>query len=92
MELRHLYTLSELIHEKIEKDELPYDILEKMEIKMLFRPVTFYGIDKEFYYMTHNNSYDGFVHSEVVNATINGIRFKIMSEVEEKVDDKTEII
>lgn len=93
MELRHLYTLSEMINEKIEKDELPIDILDKMEIKMVFNPTTFYGIDKEFYYLTHNSSYNGFVHSEVVNAKINGIRFNILPErpeVEEK--EKIEMI
>lgn len=85
MELRHLYTLSEMINDKIGKNELPMDILDKMEIKMMFSPTTFYGIDKEFYYLTHNNSYEGFVHSEVVNAKINGVKFNIQSEqIEEK--------
>lgn len=80
MELRHLYALSEMINEKIEKEELPLDILDKMEIKMVFSPTTFYGIDKEFYYLTHNSSYEGFVHSEVVNAKINGVKFNIHPE------------
>ena len=85
MELRHLYALSEMINDKIGKNELPMDILDKMEIKMMFSPTTFYGIDKEFYYLTHNNSYEGFVHSEVVNAKINGVKFNIQSEqIEEK--------
>lgn len=85
MELRHLYTLSEMINDKIGKNELPMDILDKMEIKMMFSPTTFYGIDKEFYYLTHNNSYEGFVHSEVVNAKINGVKFNIQPEqIEEK--------
>jgi hypothetical protein len=80
MELRHLYTLSEMINDKIGKNELPMDILDKMEIKMIFSPTTFYGIDKEFYYLTHNSSYEGFVHSEVVNAKINGVKFNIQPE------------
>lgn len=83
MELRHLYTLSEMIRQKINDEELPMDILDDMEIKMTFNPTTFYGIDKEFYYMTHNNSYDGFVHSEVVNAKINGVRFNILPKQKE---------
>lgn len=85
MELRHLYILSEMINDKIEKKDLPKEIMEKMEINISFPPAIFYGIDKEFYYMTHNNSYEGFVHSEIVNATINGVKFVIYPE-------KTEII
>lgn len=86
MELRHLYTLSEMIKEKVDSEDLPEDILDKMEIKMVFNPTTFYGIDKEFYYITHNNSYDGFVHSEMVNAKINGVKFNILPEKKEVVE------
>jgi len=79
MELRHLYTLSELICDNIDKEMLPKDIKENMEITMQFNPSTFYGIDKEFYYLTHDNSYDGFEHSkDMVNAIVNGISFKIL--------------
>jgi hypothetical protein len=83
MELRHLYTLSETICEKIDSKELPKDILENMEIKVIVPSPTFYGIDKEFYYLTHNRDYGGFVHSEVVNAKINGVKFNIIPEKEE---------
>lgn len=88
MGLRDLYTLSETIRDKVNNDDLPEEILDKMEIKMVFKPTVFYGIDKEFYYMTHNNSYEGFVHSEMVNAKINGVKFNIVGEREET----TEII
>lgn len=88
MGLRDLYTLSETIRDKINNNDLPEEILDKMEIKMVFKPTVFYGIDKEFYYMTHNNSYEGFVHSEMVNAKINGVKFNIVGEREET----TEII
>lgn len=88
MGLRDLYTLSETIRDKINNGDLPEEILDKMEIKMIFKPTVFYGIDKEFYYMTHNNSYEGFVHSEMVNAKINGVKFNIVGEREET----TEII
>jgi len=86
MELRHLYTLSEYIRQKVDLDELPKDMLEKMEIKLFFNPTTFYGIDKEFYYLTHNKTYNGFVHSDVVNATINGVKFLILPEQKETTD------
>lgn len=79
MELRHLYTLSELICDNIDKDNLPKEIKDNIEITMHFPPVTFYGIDKEFYYLTHNNSYEGFEHSkDLVTATVNGIKFNIL--------------
>lgn len=85
MELRHLYTLSELIVEKIEKGEFPKEMKDDIEITMQFIPTTFYGIDKEFYYLTHDNSYDGFEHSkELVTATVNGIKFKIIPKQIEK--------
>lgn len=78
MELRHLYKLSEIIHESIENGELPSDVKDDIEISAKFIPTTYYGIDKEFYYITHDNSYDGFVHSpELVTATVNGVKFRI---------------
>ena len=79
MELRHLYMLSELIKDKIDKNELPDELSDNMEIILKYDPVTFYGIDKEFYYMTHNKSYEGFIHSEEeINAKVNGINFKVL--------------
>ena len=79
MELRHLYMLSELIKDKIDKKDLPDELSDNMEIILKYDPVTYYGIDKEFYYMTHNNSYNGFVHSEdEINAVVNDIKFKIL--------------
>ncbi len=89
MELRHLYTLSEIILEKIEKGDFPKEMKDDIEITMQFTPTTFYGIDKEFYYLTHNNSYDGFEHSkDMVTAIVNGIRFKIIpKEIKTKEND-----
>ena len=79
MELRHLYMLSELIKDKIDKKELPDELSDNMEIILKYDPVTFYGIDKEFYYMTHNKSYEGFIHSEEeINAKVNGLNFKVL--------------
>lgn len=72
--------LSELIRKNIDSNELPKEMLDNMEITIKFDPTTYYGIDKEFYFLTHNKSYDGFVHSEdLVTATVNGIKFNILS-------------
>ena len=88
MELRHLYSLSELICEKIEKGDFPKEMKDDIEIIMQFNPITFYGIDKEFYYLTHSNSYDGFEHSkDMVTATVNGIKFKILPKTINKETD-----
>ncbi len=85
MELRDLYKLSELIKENVDNGNLPQEIVKDMEISLQFNPSTYYGIDKEFYYMTHNNSYDGFVHSEnLVTATVNSVKFNILPKKKEE--------
>ena len=79
MELRHLYMIANAINEEIRIKTIPKDAKADMEITVEVTPTTFYGIDKEFYYMTHNNSYEGFEHSKkLVTATIDGIKFNIM--------------
>ena len=85
MELRHLYKLSELIKENVDNGNLPKEILTDMEISLQLNPQTYYGIDKEFYYMTHNKSYEGFVHSEnLVTATVNSVKFNILPKKKEE--------
>ena len=85
MELRDLYKLSELIKENVDNGNLPQEIVKDMEISLQFNPSTYYGIDKEFYYMTHNNSYKGFAHSEdLVTATVNGVKFNILPKKKEE--------
>ena len=80
-----MYKLSELIKENVDNGNLPKEILTDMEISLQFNPQTYYGIDKEFYYMTHNKSYEGFVHSEnLVTATVNGVKFNILSKKKEE--------
>ena len=89
MELRHLYKLSESIKENVDNGNLPKEILTDMEISLQFNPQTYYGIDKEFYYMTHNKSYEGFVHSEnLVTATVNSIKFNILPKVKKEETDE----
>lgn len=78
MELRHLYLLADLLNEKIKDRTLPDDTKKDVEINIkVYRP-TFMGIDKQLYYLTHNNSYEGFVHTEnMIKAAIDGITFNI---------------
>lgn len=80
MDLKHLYILSEIIKNNVDDKNLPVEILDKMDITIRFSPTTFYGIDKEFYFITHGKSYEGFEHSDEVNAKINGVRFRVISD------------
>lgn len=85
MGLKDIYTLSEIISNKVDKEELSKDMLEDMVITLQFDSTTYFGIDKEFYYLTHNNSYDGFAHSEkLVRANVNGVKFNITPKTEDK--------
>ena len=89
MELRDLYKLSELIKENVDNGNLPQEMVKDMEISLQFNPQTYYGIDKEFYYMTHNKSYEGFVHSEnLVTATVNSVKFNILPKVKKEETDE----
>lgn len=79
MNLKDIYKLSEIIRKNVEDETLPQDIFDNMEIILKFDPTIYYGIDKEFYYLTHNNSYEGFVHSEdLVTANVDGLKFNIL--------------
>lgn len=76
MELRDIYKISDIVKREISDGNLTPDVARDMEITLRFDGPTYFGIDKEFYYMTHGNSYEGFVHSEdMVTATIDGIKF-----------------
>jgi len=88
MELRHLYTLSEMINEKIDKGDFPKEIEDNIEITVKLDPITFYGIDREFYYLTHGNSYKGFQHKNIVKAVVNGVNFNLLPKNDEKKEEK----
>ena len=78
MELRHIYILSDCINDKIKDRTFPSNIKNDMEISISVSQPTFYGIDKQLYYMTHDNSYEGFEHTNTyITACIDGIKFKI---------------
>lgn len=89
MGLKDLYVLSELICDKVDSGELSKDTVKDLMITINCNPNVFYGIDKEFYYMTHDNSYEGFVHSnDEINANVNGIHFKLVSKNAEEESKK----
>lgn len=74
MELRHIYQIAEAINTKLDIGE---NGLKDMVITVMVSPTTHFAIDKEFYRLTYDTT-DGFEHSEVINATIDGISFKIL--------------
>ena len=52
-----------------------------MTIVVNVSPTTAYGIDKEFYRLTHDNNDDGFVHSKDIDASISNVKFSIREKV-----------
>lgn len=82
MELRHIYGLADVINEAILEEKLPKDIRNEIMIVANVSPTTSYGIDKEFYRLTHDGSDEGFIHRDVIDATISKVKFKIKEKVE----------
>lgn len=84
MELRHIYKIADIIKESVLNEQLPKSVLKDMLITVKVSPTTSYGIDKEFYRMTHNDSDEGFVHSKNIDANISGVSFSIREKMEQK--------
>ena len=78
MELNDVYKISDALIEKVEKGELPKKSLEEITIIIAVKPQILYGIDKEFYRITHDGDMEDFKHKDVVEANINGVKFKII--------------
>ena len=79
MELNDIYKFANAINEGIMKGEIDKEILNDMSIKVKVAPNILYGIDKEFYRMSHDDSIEGFEHTNKVVAKINAITFEIVS-------------
>lgn len=82
MELRHIYRLADVINEAILEEKLPKEIRDDISIIVNVSPTTSYGIDKEFYRLTHDGSDEGFVHSGNIDASISNVKFNIREKVE----------
>ena len=81
MELRHIDKLADIINESILEEKLPKDVRNDITIVVNVSPTTAYGIDKEFYRLTHDNTDDGFVHSKDIDASISNVKFSIREKV-----------
>lgn len=78
MELRHIYMMADMVNDKIKDKSFPTNAKKDIEIHVTVSQPTFYGIDKQLYFETHNNSYEGFEHTgTMINACIDGVNFKI---------------
>ena len=85
MELNSVYTLANVINESIMKNVLDKSILNDMVLTIKVAPNILYGIDKEFYRMSHDDNIEGFIHKDKVLAKINAINFVFESNnIEEK--------
>ena len=81
MELRHIYKLADIINESILEEKLPKDVRNDITIVVNVSPTTAYGIDKEFYLLTHDNNDDVFVHSKDIDDSISNVKFSIREKV-----------
>lgn len=79
MDLNAIYAVSNAINKLAEKGEIRYeDIDNAIVISIEVTPDMHYGIDKELYRITHENSTDGFIHSHSpIEACINDVHFLI---------------
>lgn len=78
MELKDIYSFADAIIEKVEKGEINQDVLKDIVVDIKVPPHILYGIDKEFYRITHNGNTIDFKHMEEINVKLyNLIQFKI---------------
>lgn len=77
MELRHIYSIATAMSKAFESDDMVGSDVGDIEINVSVSPSTLYGIDREFYRQTHNDSIEGFVHKDKIEAVIDNIHFVI---------------
>ena len=77
MGLKDLYTISELLGASMTKGEFDEDFKESALITLTIDPVKYYGIDKEFYRLSHDDSTEGFEHKSEIKVKIDNVNFII---------------
>lgn len=75
MGLDEVYVLATILNDKINDGTLTKDILKDISIKINVTPSVLYSIDKEFYRISHNDSIEGFKHTNKVEAKIDNVSF-----------------
>ena len=79
MELNDAYLLANVLNEKINDGTLDKEILNNIAINVNVSPSILYGIDKEFYRISHDDSTEGFKHTAKVMARIDNVHFEFSS-------------
>lgn len=75
--LNEVYAISDIFNKSVEDGVLKKNMLKNITISLEVEPSILHGIDKELYYISHDESYDGFVHNEEVDVNIDNVKFKI---------------
>lgn len=74
VDLNNVYSIVNILNEAVVKGSIEKKVLKEITISVNVSPSILFGIDKEFYKISHDNSLDGFVHTDKVCATIDNIR------------------
>ena len=70
MNLDNIYAISNAINEQIIQGKIKKEQLEDMYIHIQVNPDILYGIDKEFYRLSHDDSTEGFEHKSEIKVKI----------------------
>ena len=77
MNLDNIYAISNAINEQIIQGNIKKEQLEDMYIHIQVNPDILYGIDKEFYRLSHDDSTEGFEHKSEIKVKLDSVNFII---------------
>ena len=80
MDLSSVYSVVNILNEGVVKGNIDRKILREITISVNVSRSILFGIDKEFYKISHENSLDGFVHTDKVYATIDNVRIEFIKD------------
>lgn len=78
MDLDSAYQIANILNEKIMEGIIDKTLLSQFVITVKVSPEKLYGIDKEFYRISHDGDLENFEHSNEVSATIDGVKFNFV--------------
>ena len=77
MNLDNIYAISNAINEQVIQGKIKKEQLEDMYIHIQVNPDILYGIDKEVYRLSHDDSTEGFEHKSEIKVKIDNVNFII---------------
>ena len=77
MNLDNIYAISNAINEQVIQGKIKKEQLEDMYIHIQVNPDILYGIDKEFYRLSHDDSTEGFEGRSEIDVKLDGVKFII---------------